>query len=79
MREESKVMSLRLGVKLADEVSAVARTEDVPISEAIRSALHHYIAARCADPAFQGRRKERMEKDLRVLEGLGTAGKLEAR
>ena len=71
MKEESKVMSLRLGAKLADQISAVARTDDVPISETIRAAMHQYIEARRADPEFQARRKQRMEQDRRVLEGLG--------
>lgn len=71
MSEESKVMSLRLGVKLADQISAVARTDDMSITDAIRAAMRHYIKARCADPEFQGRRKERMEHELRVLERLG--------
>ena len=73
-------MSLRLGVKLADQVEAVARTDDMPIAETIRAALRHYIAVRCADPEFQGRRKERMEHELRVLEDLGdkAGGKVQA-
>lgn len=71
MREESKVMSLRLGVKLADQISAVARTDDMPITETIRTAMRHYIEVRCADPEFQERRKKRMAHELRVLKDLG--------
>jgi hypothetical protein len=71
MKEDSKVMSLRLGVKLADQISAVARTDDMPIAETIRAAMHNYIAVRCADPEFQERRKKRMAHELRVLKDLG--------
>lgn len=70
-KEESKVMSLRLGVNLYDQIAAVARTDEMPITETIRAAIHHYIDARCGDPEFQDRRKKRMEEDLRVLKGLG--------
>ncbi|HEU5106208.1 MAG TPA: hypothetical protein VFU11_10235 [Solirubrobacterales bacterium] len=63
-------MSLRLGAKLADQISAVARTDETAVAEAIRAAIHDYIVARVADPEFLDRRKRRMEEDLRILEGL---------
>ena len=71
MSEESKVMSLRLGVELADQISAVARTDEMPISQTIREAMRHYIEVRCTDPEFQERRKKRMAHELRVLKDLG--------
>ncbi len=71
LKEESKVMSLRLGVRLHDEISAVARTDGMATTEAIRAAIDHYIDARCRDSEFQERRTKRMEKELRVLEHLG--------
>jgi predicted transcriptional regulator len=71
MSGESKVMSLRLGVDLADQISAVARTDEMPITETIREAMRQYIEVRCADPEFQERRKKRMAHELRVLKDLG--------
>ena len=67
---EPKVMSLRLSQELADELDAVARVEDVSISEAIRAAVHRYIATCRSNQAFKERLKERLEEDREVLERL---------
>lgn len=66
----SKVMSLRLPWDLADAVAAVARTDEMPVSEAIRQAIANYITARQADNAFQKRLRKRLEEDREVLERL---------
>jgi Arc/MetJ-type ribon-helix-helix transcriptional regulator len=63
-------MSLRLPEQLATEIAAVARADDVPVSEAIREAIEHHIAARRADKAFKARLKKRLEEDREVLERL---------
>ena len=63
-------MSLRLSEELADEIAAVARTDDVPVTEAIREAIADHIAARRADKAFKERLKKRLEEDREVLERL---------
>jgi metal-responsive CopG/Arc/MetJ family transcriptional regulator len=65
-----RAISLRLPEKLAAELTAVARTEEVPISEAIRTAISGHIASRRTDPAFQARLRERIEKDREVIERL---------
>jgi predicted transcriptional regulator len=66
----SKVMSLRLPWDLADAVAAVARTDEMAVSEAIRQAIANHIASRQADLDFQERLRKRLEEDREVLERL---------
>jgi post-segregation antitoxin (ccd killing protein) len=66
----TKAMSLRLPEDKAAELAAVARTDDMPISEAVRVAIDNHIAARRADMEFQDRLKKRIEVDREVLERL---------
>ncbi|MDX6627239.1 MAG: hypothetical protein QOE56_2228 [Solirubrobacterales bacterium] len=66
----TKAMSLRLSDDKAAELAAVARTDDVPVSEAVREAIDNHIAARRADKDFQKRLKKRLEEDREVLERL---------
>ncbi len=63
-------MSLRLPEELADEIAAVARTDDVAVTEAIREAIAGHIASRRADKAFKDRLRKRLEEDREVLERL---------
>lgn len=63
-------MSLRLPEKLAEEIAGVARTDDVPVTEAIREAIANHVVARRADKAFKERLKKRLEEDREVLERL---------
>jgi predicted transcriptional regulator len=65
-----KAMSLRLSDDMAAELAAVARAEDIPISEVVRKAIEHHITARRADKAFKARLKKRLEEDREVLERL---------
>jgi metal-responsive CopG/Arc/MetJ family transcriptional regulator len=67
----SKVMSLRLPADLAQELAAVARTDEVSIAESIRAAISAYITARRSNPGFQARREELMKREIEILEGLG--------
>lgn len=66
----TKVATIRIDDDLNDEVSAVARADDVPASEVVRAALYHYIAARKSDPKFQDRLRELIEKDRALIERL---------
>lgn len=63
-------MSLRLPTDMAEELAAVARTDDVAVSEAIREAIANHITTRRADKAFKARLKKRLEEDREVLERL---------
>lgn len=65
-----KAMSLRLPEELATNLAAVARTDGVTISDAIRDAVDKHIEARRADPAFQQRLKKELERDQAILERL---------
>ena len=66
----AKAMSLRLPEDTAAESAAVARADDMPVSEAVREAIDNHIAARRADKDFQKRLKRRLEEDREVLERL---------
>jgi hypothetical protein len=63
-------MSLRLPEELADEIAAVARTDDMPVTAAIREAISNHIASRRADEAFKERLRQRLEEDREILERL---------
>lgn len=66
----TKAMSLRLPADQAAELEAVARADEMPVSEAVRTAIDNHIAARRADKEFQKRLKRRLEEDREVLERL---------
>lgn len=63
-------MSLRLPEQMAEEIAAVARTDDVPVTEAVREAIGNHIAARRADKAFKERLRKRLEEDREIIERL---------
>ena len=66
----SRAISLRLPDQMAAELAAIARTQDVPVSEVIREAIENHIASRRTDRAFQEQLKKRLEEDREVLERL---------
>jgi predicted DNA-binding protein len=66
----TKVTSLRLPDYMAAELAAVARTDDMPVSEAVREAIEKHIADRRSDQDFQKRLKKRLEEDQEVLKRL---------
>jgi len=55
---------------MAAELAAIARTQDIPLSEAIREAIEDHIASRRRDKEFQQRLKRRLEEDRKILERL---------
>jgi hypothetical protein len=67
----SKAMSLRLPESQAVALEAVARTDEVKISEAVREAIDRHIATRRSDPGFQKRLRWRLGKEREILERLG--------
>ncbi len=66
-----KIMTVRIDEELATELQAVARAEDVPASEAVRAALHQFIAARIADPEVRARLQKRLDEEREFLERMG--------
>jgi post-segregation antitoxin (ccd killing protein) len=55
---------------MAAELAAIARTQDIPVSEAIREAIENHIESRRGDKDFQQRLKRRLEEDRKLLERL---------
>jgi predicted DNA-binding protein len=66
----TKATSLRLPEHMAAEIAAVARADDMPMSEAVREAIEKHIAERRADKDFQKRVKQLLEEDREVLKRL---------
>lgn len=66
----AKTMSLRLSDEQAQELEAVARVDEMPVSEAVREAIDARIAARRADKDFQSRLRRLMEENQKALERL---------
>jgi predicted transcriptional regulator len=65
-----KTMTLRLSDDLAADLEAMARVDDVPVSEAIRVAIDERIKARRDDKQFQARLRRLMAENQRALERL---------
>lgn len=65
-----KTMSLRIPDDRAQELSAIARTDDKSVSKTILEAIDHLIDERRQDADFQERLKKRMVEDREVLERL---------
>ena len=66
----TKATSLRLPEELAAELAAVARADDMPMSEVVREAIEKHITERRADKDFQKRVKQLLEEDREVLKRL---------
>lgn len=65
-----KTMSLRLAEEQARELEAVARVDEIPVSEAVREAIAAHVAARRADHEFQARLARMMKQDREILKRL---------
>jgi predicted transcriptional regulator len=65
-----KTMTLRLSDELAADLEAMARVDDVPVSEAIRIAIDERIQGRRDDKQFQARLRRLMAENQRALERL---------
>jgi hypothetical protein len=55
---------------MAAELAAVARAENVPVSEVVREAIAKHIAERRSDKDFQKRLKRLLEEDQKILKRL---------
>jgi hypothetical protein len=66
----AKTMTLRLSDELAADLEAMARVDDVPVSEAIRIAIDERLKARREDKQFQARLRRLMAENQRALERL---------
>jgi predicted transcriptional regulator len=66
----SKSMTLRLDDKLASELEAIARVEDITVSEAVREAIIEHVDAKRSDKAFQERLDRFMNENDAILKRL---------
>lgn len=64
----SKAISVRLPDEMSEELAAIARVQDIPISEVIREAIENHIITRRTDKKFQQLIKKRLEEDRKLLE-----------
>lgn len=65
-----KTMTLRLSDEQAADLEAMARVDDVPVSEAVRVAIAERIERRRKDRQFQARLRRLLEENRRALERL---------
>jgi len=65
-----KSMTLRLDDAKARELEAIARADEMPVSEAVRSAIDEHIDRRRKDKAFQSRLQRIIAEDREILERL---------
>lgn len=70
MGEETKAMTLRLPTKQARELETVAQIDQVPVAEAVRSAIEAHIEARRRDEEFRARLRRTLEEQRDILERL---------
>jgi hypothetical protein len=68
----TKAMTLRLSADQAADLEAVARVDNVPVSEAIRAAIDDRIAQRRQDEDFQTRLRAIVAEDRAILDRLAT-------
>jgi post-segregation antitoxin (ccd killing protein) len=66
-----KNMTLRLTPEQAAELEAVARAEEISVSDAVREAIAEHIERKRKDTAFQERLRTVLERDREILERLG--------
>ncbi len=67
---ETKVTTIRQDADQHAELEAVAQVEGVPVSKIVRDAISEALAQRRSDPEFQGRLKQHLEDNRRILERL---------
>lgn len=66
----AKAMTLRLQDDLARELEALARVENITVSEAVRRAIAEHVAAKRSDRDFQERLDRFMSENQAILERL---------
>jgi hypothetical protein len=66
----TKTMTLRLPAEQALELEAVARIDDISVSEAVREAILAHVERRRGDVEFRERLHRFMDEEREVLERL---------
>jgi Ribbon-helix-helix protein, copG family len=70
MKEEQKVLTVRVDAAQAREAEVVARVEGISVNELVRQALQAHIEARRKDKIFRARIAGIIEEDKAILERL---------
>jgi predicted DNA-binding protein len=66
----TKNMTVRMDPEMASALEAVARTDEMPVSEVVRKAIDAHIETRRADLEFRERLAKIIEEDREILERL---------
>ena len=66
----TKAMTLRLSSRRAAELEAIAQTEEINVSDAVREAIDRLIDEKRKDKDFQRRLERKLEENRQVLESL---------
>ena len=70
MKEEQKILTVRVDAAQAREAEVVARVEGISVNELVRQALAGHIEARRKDEAFRARIVGIIEEDKEILDRL---------
>ncbi|HYN82783.1 MAG TPA: hypothetical protein VES88_14945 [Gemmatimonadaceae bacterium] len=63
----AKALTIRLSAEQAEQLETVARIDEQPIAEVIRSAIAAHIATRKKDRQFKDGLRERIERARQML------------
>ena len=67
----NKAMSVRLPDAMNAQINALARIEEVHVSELVREAIEEYMSRRRSEKDLKERLKQRMEDDWQILKLVG--------
>jgi predicted DNA-binding protein len=70
--QNPKAMTLRLPPDQASALEAVAQVNGVTVAEEVRKAIQARIDALRADPDFQARLRDHLERNREILNGLAS-------
>ena len=70
MDNETKAFTVRLPEDQASALEKIAQVDDMPLAEAVRTAIQAHIETRRKDQDFQNRLREIIEQDRKILEQL---------
>jgi predicted DNA-binding protein len=70
--QNPKAMTLRLPPDQASALEAVAQVNGVTVAEEVRKAIQARIDALRADPDFQARLRDHLERNREILKGLAS-------
>ena len=69
---DPKAMTLRLSPEQADALEAAAQVNGVTVAEEVRVAISARLDALRADPEFQARLRDHLERNREILKGLAS-------